>query len=60
MRRAYALYAAGVVALAVAGFLSPLWFLGFVPLGVGLVWAAYDFDLVEVTDGEPSSAPQRR
>lgn len=59
MIRVYALYAAGVCALALAGFFSPFWFLGFVPVGVGLVWAAYDFDLVEVTDGEPSSAPQR-
>lgn len=58
-RRAYGLYLVGVAVLACAGFFSPLWFLGFLPAGVGLVWAAYDFDLVEVTDGEPSSAPQR-
>lgn len=57
MRRVWATYAAGVMAGSAAGFFSPLWFLGFVPLAAGLVWAAYD--LVEVPDGEPSSAPQR-
>lgn len=57
MKLAYALYALGVLALALAGFCSPLWFLGFLPLGAGLVWAAYD--LVEVTNGEPTSTPQR-
>ena len=57
MRAARALYALGILAGSSAGFFSPLWFLGFVPLSLGLVWAAYD--LVEVTDGEPSSAPQR-
>jgi hypothetical protein len=57
MRLAHTVYALGVLAGSLAGFLSPLWFLGFLPLSAGLVWAAYD--LVEVTDGEPSSAPQR-
>lgn len=59
MRLAHSLYALGVVAGALAGFFSPLWFLGFLPLAAGLVWAAYDFDLVEVANGEPSSTPQR-
>jgi hypothetical protein len=57
MNQARAAFALGVVALALTGFFSPFWFLGFIPIGVGLVWAAYD--LVEVTDGEPSSTPQR-
>lgn len=57
MRLARTLYALGVLALALAGFFSPLWFLGFMPLGAGLVWAAYD--LTEVTDGDASTAPQR-
>lgn len=57
MRRVWLTFALGVIAAAAAGFLSPLWFLGFIPLSAGLIWAAYD--LVEVPDGEPSSAPQR-
>jgi hypothetical protein len=57
MRLAHTLYALGVLAGSLAGFFSPLWFLGFLPLSAGLAWAAYD--LVEVTNGEPSSAPQR-
>lgn len=56
MIRIWLTYAAGVMAAAAAGFFSPLWYLGFVPLAAGLVWAAYD--LVEVPNGEPSSAPQ--
>lgn len=56
MRLVHTLYALGVLAGAAAGFFSPLWFLGFLPLAAGLVWAAYD--LAEVTDGEPSSAPR--
>jgi hypothetical protein len=57
MKLARTLYALGVLALALTGFFSPLWFLGFLPLGAGLVWAAYD--LTEVTDGDASTAPQR-
>jgi len=57
MKRIWLTYAAGVCAGSAAGFCSPLWFLGFIPLSAGLVWAAYD--LVEVTNDEPSSAPQR-
>lgn len=57
MRRIWFTYGAGVASASAAGFFSPLWFLGFVPLGAGLVWAAYD--LVEVPDGESSSTPQR-
>lgn len=57
IKRAWLAYATGVGSVSATGFCSPLWFLGFLPLGAGLIWAAYD--LVEVTDGEPSSAPQR-
>jgi hypothetical protein len=57
MRLAVLLYALGVLAGSCVGFFSPWWFLGFLPLSTGLVWAAYD--LVEVPDGEPSPASQR-
>lgn len=57
MTLAKSIYAAGVVCFAAAGFLSPLYYLGFIPLSVGLIWAA--LNLVEVTGGEPPSAPQR-
>jgi hypothetical protein len=57
MRRIWLTYAAGVASGSVAGFCSPLWYLGFVPLSAGLLWAAYD--LVEVDSDESSSAPQR-
>jgi hypothetical protein len=57
VKRIWVAYASGVASLSAAGFCSPLWYLGFVPLGAGLTWAAYD--LVEVDDGESSSAPQR-
>lgn len=52
MRAVWAVYLSGVAAVSCAGFFSPFWFLGFVPVGVGLVWAAYD--LIGETDGESS------
>lgn len=48
-------YGAGVATGAAAGFFCPFWYLGFVPLSAGLVWAAYD--LVEADDAESSSTP---
>lgn len=57
MRLAHTLYALGVLSFALVGFLSPLWFLGFLPLGVGSIWAAYD--LVEVKSAQPPSTSQR-
>lgn len=54
--RVAAVYGAGVAAGSAAGFFSPLWFLGFIPLAAGLVWAAYD--LVEADDDDSSPAPQ--
>ena len=50
------MYALGVIAGALAGFLSPCWYLGFAPLSIGLLWAAYD--LVEVPRAESSPASQ--
>ena len=57
MRAVWLAYALGVIVGSLVGFCSPLWYLGFAPLSLGLVWAAYD--LVEVPDGESSSTPQR-
>ena len=60
MSRAHAAFAMGVVSLALVGFLSPWWFLGFAPLGAGLVWAAYDIDFdVEDAGGDIAAAPRR-
>lgn len=50
------IYTLGVACAALVGFLSPWWFLGFLPLSLGLVWAAYD--LVEVTGAEPPKPPR--
>jgi hypothetical protein len=57
MKLVYSLYALGVLAASLVGFLSPLWFLGFLPLAAGLIWAAYD--LVEVPGAESPTKPQR-
>ena len=57
MRRVWLTYATGVAAGSAAGFCSQFWFLGFLPLSAGLLYAAYD--LVEVTDGDAPSTPQR-
>lgn len=51
-------YAVGVICLAIAGFFSPWWWLGFVPLGVGLIWASYDVIDVEVDDGNSPRTPR--
>ena len=50
---AWSLYALGVIAASSAGFFSPCWFLGFVPLSVGLVYAALDL-VPEVPDESPT------
>lgn len=50
VRLAVFLIWAGVACAAAAGFLSPFWFLGFLPVSVGLIWSA--LNLVEVTDGD--------
>jgi hypothetical protein len=51
------MYGMGVGFGALVGFFSPFFYLGFIPLSVGLIWAAYD--LVEVDGDEPPSAPKR-
>mgnify|MGYP003349674652 FL=1 len=61
MNRAIVLYTAGVAAGAAAGFCSPFRYLGFVPICVGAIWAAYD--LVQVGDADAdtaTTAPRRR
>lgn len=58
VKRDVVAYMLGVVALALAGFFSPWWWLGFVPLGAGLVWAYYDVIDVEEEDADTSSAPR--
>lgn len=50
------MYGLGVLCAALAGFLSPLPFLGFVPLAAGLIWAAYDLTEVE---GDDAPKPPR-
>lgn len=58
MRRRWVLtYTSGVATASAAGFCSPLWYLGFLPLSAGLLYAAYD--LVEVTDADAPPTPQR-
>lgn len=57
MRLALAVYALGVLAAALVGFFSPLWFLGFAPLSVGILYFA--LELMEVPDGESSPPPKR-
>lgn len=60
MRRAVVLYLFGVTLLTLAGFFSPFWYLGFVPLGAGAVWAAYDLiDVGEAQRGDTATAPPR-
>jgi hypothetical protein len=53
------LYAIGVACAALAGFFYPLWFLGFVPLSCGAIWAAYDLVDVKEPDDQSSLAPPR-
>lgn len=51
------LYAIGVACAALAGFLCPLWYLGFLPLSLGAIWAAYDLVDVKEPDGKPQNPP---
>lgn len=55
-------YALAVAAGSLAGFLSPLWFLGFVPLCAGLLFAALYLidDGEELADGDTAPAHRRR
>lgn len=58
MRYALGMYAAGVGALSSAGFFCPWWELGFIPLGAGLVVAAYDLVNVEAPSGDTQTTPR--
>lgn len=40
-----ALFAAGALLLAIAGFCSPWWWTGFAPIGAGLIWLSYDIEV---------------
>lgn len=53
------LFALGVVAASLAGFLSPCWFLGFLPLSAGLIWAAYGLDFGQEVASGPPPPPSR-
>jgi hypothetical protein len=60
MTRINATYLLGVLLLATAGFLCPVWYVGFVPLGLGALWASYDLiDDGEGERGDTSTAPPR-
>lgn len=48
MKRLYSIYLLGLGLLAAAGFCSPVWYLGFIPLGAGALYATYN--LIEVED----------
>lgn len=54
------LYTIGVAAAAMVGFLCPIWYLGFVPLSVGAIWAAYDLVDVEEPHGNSPGPPAQR
>lgn len=60
MRFTAVLYTLGVAAAALVGFCSPVWYLGFVPISVGAIWAAYDLVDVEERHGKSSRSPTRR
>lgn len=57
MTRVLVVYGLGVLCAALAGFLSPLPYLGFLPLAAGLIWAAYD--LTEVGESDDAPKPPR-
>lgn len=58
LRRDLLCYWLGIACLAAVGFLSPCWWLGFAPLGAGLLWAYWD--VVEVgDDGDSPPTPRR-
>ncbi len=59
MNAARALYALGVLCAALVGFFCPLWYLGFLPLSAGALWAAYDLVDVKESDAKPASTTRR-
>jgi hypothetical protein len=59
MRSIWLAFTAGIVLLALIGFFSPIWYLGFAPLGVGAIWASYDLiDDAEDTRGDTAGPPR--
>jgi hypothetical protein len=59
VRVVHLLYSLGVACAAAAGFCSPFWQTGFLPLAAGLVWAAYDLTDVEDAGAKPPTAPRK-
>jgi hypothetical protein len=55
--RADLAYVFGVLCAAATGFCSPVWYLGFVPLAAGSVWASYDLLDAEAPSGNTSRTP---
>lgn len=49
-----------IVCVGLAGFFSPLWWVGFAGLAAGLVWAYYDVVDVEGEHGDTPAAPRPR
>ena len=58
MTRALVVYVVGLALLALIGFFSPVWYLGFLPLGFGALWASYD--LINVEDARGDTAKPSR
>jgi hypothetical protein len=50
------LYLLCVAAAAAVGFLSPVWYLGFIPISFGAGWAAYD--LIDVEEPRNGKSPR--
>lgn len=59
MKRIVVAYVLGVLLVSVCCFFSPFWWLGFLPLGAGLIWAAYDLIDAEDADDQPSRTSTR-
>lgn len=61
MRRARTLYAVGVTLAATGGFASPYRWTGFLVLGAGAIWAAYDLtEIGDADDGDASATTPYR
>lgn len=61
MKRARTLYAVGVTLAATGGFVSPFRWTGFIVLGAGAIWAAYDLtDIGEADRGDASTTTPYR
>lgn len=52
------LYALGGCLLAAAGFLCPIWYVGFIPLGLVALWAGYDLTEVEAPGANTPRPPE--